>query len=171
MKTVRDIMQADVIRVTPDTTGRELARILQDAGVSGVPVCDTTGRVLGVVSATDLVRLAAESAAETEAWEIEEEEDVVEDDENESAAWSYYLTAEPPPRFIETVSAGGPDLDGLTVRDFMTPTVHAVPPDATLPELARLLLDRQIHRALVLDGDRLAGIVTTLDVLRAVADS
>lgn len=52
----------------------------------------------------------------------------------------------------------------------MTPANFYIGPDGTLGELAGFLLTGRIHRALVMEGDRLIGIVTTVDVLRAVAD-
>ncbi len=167
MRMVSDIMQADVITVTPDTTARELARLLEDEGVSGVPVKGPTGDVVGVVSASDLVRLAAEDGGEGEIWEADEYEP--EDTENETASWSYFLAEEPPPRYVDLASEHGPDLDAFTVRDLMTPAPYTVTPATSLTELARLLLRNRIHRAVVVEDSKLVGIVTTLDVLRAVA--
>ena len=60
MISVQDIMQTDVLSVRPDTTARELARILADEEISGMPVIDADGTLVGVVSQTDLVRLAAD---------------------------------------------------------------------------------------------------------------
>jgi CBS domain-containing protein len=168
--TVREIMQPDVITVTPDTTARELARLLQDAGVSGVPVCDATGRVVGVVSATDLVRLAAEQGDDVSSYDLDDDV-TIDEDENESGSWAYFLDEEPPARFVDLDGPHGPDLDTWTVRDIMTPAPHVVEPSTDLPELARLLLREKIHRALVVEEDRLVGIVTTLDVLRQVAEA
>jgi CBS domain-containing protein len=60
MLAVRDIMQTDVVTVSTDTTARYLARLLADEEISGVPVIDASGALAGVVSSTDLVRLAAD---------------------------------------------------------------------------------------------------------------
>jgi len=62
MLTVRDIMNPAVVTVAPDTTVRQLARLLADEEISGAPVVDQSGRLQGVVSATDVVRLAAADA-------------------------------------------------------------------------------------------------------------
>jgi CBS domain-containing protein len=167
MDTVREIMESDVVTVSPETTVRELARVLQEAGVSGVPVCDHIGNVVGVVSASDLVRLAAEDGDDVTDDELDDVEP--EDDETETSSWAYFMEEEPPPRFIDIESKHGPNLDDWTVRDIMTPAPHTVGPDTTLRDLARMLLRNRIHRALVVDDGVLTGIVTTLDVLRAVA--
>ena len=167
MDTVREIMESDVVTVSPEMTVRELARVLEDAGVSGVPVCDHVGNVIGVVSATDLVRLAAEDGDDVTDDELDDVEP--EEDETETASWAYFMEEEPPPRFIDIESKHGPNLDDWTVRDIMTPAPHTVSPDTKLRDLARMLLRNQIHRALVVDDGVLTGIVTTLDVVRAVA--
>ena len=62
MLAVRDIMRTDVVTVRSDDTARALARVLSDSEISGAPVLDGHGKVVGVASATDLVRLAAEDA-------------------------------------------------------------------------------------------------------------
>ncbi len=61
------------------------------------------------------------------------------------------------------------DLDQYEVREIMTPANFHIHPDASLADLARFLLRGRIHRALVMENDALAGIVTTVDVLRTVA--
>lgn len=58
----------------------------------------------------------------------------------------------------------------LKVRDIMTPSTFSVRPEATLPELARFLVRTGTHRALVLQGGRPLGIVTTFDIVRIVAE-
>lgn len=51
----REIMSKDVLMVQPDTTIQELAKLLSKHSISGVPVADDTGRVLGVVTQADLL--------------------------------------------------------------------------------------------------------------------
>jgi predicted transcriptional regulator len=55
------------------------------------------------------------------------------------------------------------------VRDVMTPEVLAVKPDDSIAKAIELMAFEGIHRVLVLDGERLAGIVTSMDVLRELA--
>lgn len=172
MVAVRDVMQTRVATASPEMTVRELARFWDEHGISGAPVCDVSGKVLGVVSATDLVRLAADEADITD--DIDPlrpdfpPEEVEED--TEEAAWYYFLAREAPALY-EGVPAGIPEavFDEFTVRDIMTPAVLSVRPNATVPELARFLLRARIHRALVMEAGKLIGIVTAFDVLRAVA--
>ena len=60
--------------------------------------------------------------------------------------------------------------DEFRVADIMTPAAFSLRPTDTLPELLRFFLRGRIHRALVVEGDRLLGIVTPFDVLRLVDD-
>jgi predicted transcriptional regulator len=57
--TVRDIMQSEVLAVVPEMTVRELIHMLLEERISGAPVLGPTGKVLGVVSSTDVLRMTA----------------------------------------------------------------------------------------------------------------
>ncbi len=59
MDTVRDIMQTELVTVGPEMSIHDLARLLAEKEISGAPVVDVDGEVLGVVSMTDVIRLAA----------------------------------------------------------------------------------------------------------------
>lgn len=61
--TVRDIMQSEVLAVVPEMTVRELIHLLLEERISGAPVLGPTGKVLGVVSSTDVLRMAASGTA------------------------------------------------------------------------------------------------------------
>jgi CBS domain-containing protein len=57
------------------------------------------------------------------------------------------------------------------VRDIMTASVYTIPADAPIAEIARTMVDGHVHRLLVAEGDKLVGIVSTLDLLRAIASA
>jgi CBS domain-containing protein len=65
--TVAEFMRREVVSVSPDVTVRELARLLWRHGISGVPVVNAAGRILGLVSATDILWLSDRLAAAAEA--------------------------------------------------------------------------------------------------------
>lgn len=178
--TVRDIMQTQVTTVSPGTTVRELTRLLADNGISGVPVVTASGAVVGVVSSTDIVRLAADeselriSSARWTPLRAEdpwEETDDGGEEEGDDLLSSYFLpegTASLGPDWPEEMGDG--TFDEFTVADIMTPVSFTMPPTASVKDLARFLLRGRIHRAVVTEDDHLVGIVTTMDVLRAVAE-
>jgi CBS domain-containing protein len=136
---VADIMQSHVITLAPDLLARQAARILFERDITGAPVVEN-GQVLGLVSASDLLRLLAYGP---------EAELMAEGDGSDAE---------------ERGTAPEP-----TVRDLMLPATFHVETTTTLPKLASFLLHAGVHRALVMDHGRLAGIVSTTDLLRAVA--
>ena len=174
MLAVRDIMRTDVVTVTADITARRLARLLADWQISGVPVLDGNGELAGVVSSTDLVRLAAEhSDVGLTASALRTKDRIRDEDEPKPEAdpYSYFLTEDLPfdgRRFLGQLPEG--DFDTVLVSEIMTPVPFSVEPETPLPELCEFLVRGRIHRAVVVEEGRLLGIVTSVDVLRAVGE-
>ncbi|MEJ2541825.1 MAG: CBS domain-containing protein [Gemmatimonadota bacterium] len=173
---VKDIMRTDVVTAHPDQTVRELTRLLSENGISGMPVVTDSGEVLGVVSSSDVIRVAAGSdsvpVSGTRWIPVSVPENTVDPEDPEVDPYSDYFLPEEAPVVgpgWDSVEPEGP-LDQLSVSDIMTPVTFTVEGTATLVELADFLVRGKIHRALVLDEGRLAGIVTAMDVLRVVAD-
>jgi CBS domain-containing protein len=160
--TVRDIMRPNVLAVAPDTDVRDLVQLLAANRISGAPVIDRDGELAGVVSATDVLALAAYGNDASRASEWENEEGAF--DEETASYWRSTDAS------IEYVMASATSVPEYKVADIMTPAVFSVPSTTTLPELARFLLRGRIHRALVVDNDQLVGIVSAFDVLKAVAE-
>jgi CBS domain-containing protein len=177
--TVRDLMQRDVVTVTPRTTVAQLMRILSRHDITGVPVVDEGGSVVGVVSATDVMGLAEwPEAAVASAWRADE--GAPKRPAPPDAEAPLTLPGEPGEYFrapdgrawhfpLEKLPLMKARLETTPVEEIMTPATFHVRPDATLGELARFLVRSNVHRALVLEGSRLQGIVTSMDVVRAVA--
>lgn len=166
----KDIMQRDVVTVTPETPIRALLRVLVDAQISGIPVVTEAGDILGVVSATDVVRVAAE-ASEVPGGTMTWGPSPIPDEEfNEESATPFFLMGEEWSYPTEEYSEALPDgvFGGSTVADIMTPAAFTVRPTDAVTEVAKFLLTGRIHRALVVDEGRLEGIVTTFDLLRAL---
>lgn len=179
---VADLMTRDVITVGPETTLREVASVLATEHIGGVPVV-TNESIMGVVSATDLVDFDADSSgvparrdlqgegfgelSEEPAWEVEA---------GEQAAGDYFTSfwedagADVAERFAEPTSPEWSILDEHIVSEVMTRAVFSVAPDTDIEEAARQMLEAEVHRALVLENDRLVGMLTSQDILRAVAE-
>lgn len=98
------------------------------------------GKVVGMFSATDLLSYIAE------------------------------LTEETPSVSFTRGRKRGTDLENATVGDLMTRNVHSLPPDGTVDEAASLMSEKQIHRILVTDTGAPVGIISALDVAKAVAE-
>ena len=171
MLRLRDIMTTDVVTVPPAATLRQVAEVLAEREVSGAPVVDR-GRVVGVITATDLVRFESPEAAprprRPEPGEPEEQR------REPPPGFLVELWAEPGPevleRFLESRSMEADPLDRHTAAEIMTRDVVALPPDAEIHVAAERMLRERVHRVLVMEDGRLAGVVSSTDVLRAVAE-
>lgn len=168
-RTVRDIMQPEVVSVRPDMTVRQLIQVLSDEGISGAPVLNEAGEIVGVVSATDVIQLAAHEA-EIPSGQLSWEPVLVREEEagDEEASYAYFAEPETPVRFTspDADSAVEAGFDDYTVDDIMTPVAFTVRPSDPVGDVVQLLLRGRIHRALVVEDRMLLGIVTPFDVLR-----
>lgn len=142
-----DVMQRDIVSVRDSDTIDEVERIIADASIGGVPVIAADGKVLGVISTSDLVSRRADGE-DPAGMPLES----VDDDGNDVV--------------IET---GTPDGAELRAGDVMTPGAVTVKPDTNLRTVARRMIDSSVHRLLVVRDERLEGIVSTFDILRALA--
>jgi CBS domain-containing protein len=176
MINVRDIMSASVVTVSPGATIRQLARLLADEEITGAPVVDENGALVGVVSATDVVRLAAEDAeVHIASSSLRSDRMLIPDpdgdEEPDPDPYGFFLPEDSPfsgERLLDEFAES--ELDAVLVSEIMTPVAFSVGPGDSVRELADFLMRGRIHRAVVVENDRLHGIVTSGDVLRAVAD-
>lgn len=180
MLKLREIMTADVVTVTPDTTLRDAADLLARHHVSGAPVVSRAG-VVGVISTSDLLEFAGSHPGVPTDEELEPEwadinappEPEIEEvppDPFFTEPWAL-VGEEPPPAPSPTVE--GPEwsaLDQHTVEEIMTRRLFALSPDDEVTVAASLMEKSHIHRVIVADEGRLVGIVTATDVANAVAD-
>jgi CBS domain-containing protein len=175
MQAVRDIMRTNVVTVSVDDTARSLARLLSDSEISGAPVLDAAGHVVGVASSTDLVRLAADDAeVSLSAIALRPEVESIPDPDEEfpdADPFGFFLPEDSPFQgseiFDQLPEAA---FDTVRVGEIMTPVSFSVGPDMPIPELCEFLVRGRIHRALVVADGQLLGIVTSHDVLRGVAE-
>ncbi len=155
--TASDLMQKSVVRLNPDTTVEEAAALLDDAGISGAPVVEVSGKLIGVFSLRDVAQRARLGPREPDArrgWDVEEMEagDVVEDDIS----------------MADDYSPGNAEVE--RVRQHMSASVVTVPPALPVREVAARMVNESIHRVFVVDGNKLLGVISTFDLARAVAD-
>jgi predicted transcriptional regulator len=151
-KSVKDVMNPDVMTVADEMTTGELARYLTEREISGAPVVDGQGHLIGVVSMTDIGRHMAEPS-EFEA----------------SAGSEFYRDSDD--LALEDFGQRYVEQSATTVRDVMTPVVHQVPATATVADAARVMIREHIHRLVVTQGREPVGIITSMDLLRVVAES
>jgi CBS domain-containing protein len=145
---VREIMTSPVITVKPETTVRELADILAQNKISGVPVVDAEDRMLGMVSEADVIVQDAD------------------------LHFPYYIQFLESVIYLQSVHKFEERFRkafGSKVSEIMTEDVVSVAPDQTVREVATLMADRNVNRVPVAEDGRLVGIVTRGDIVRAIA--
>lgn len=172
--TVLDIMERDVFTVPQTLPVSELSAELLEHGITGAPVVDEAGIVVGVVSQSDIVRavsgLAVGAAGPGYDPDASKHAFQVEKDEEGGVSAFYHRTdgdAQGGALAVSLLPAEA--LAMKTVEDIMMPARFSVRPSTTLAGLARYLVTARLHRALVMDAGKLLGIVTTFDILRAIA--
>jgi CBS domain-containing protein len=173
-----DIMSVEVTSLDPDMTLREAVEILSFEHFGGAPVV-AGERVVGVISIADLLdfvssnpgppipkegRAVGESSEEEEAW----------DSRGEPAAayfgemWSDVFV-QVDERFRQTASPEWDILEEHVVSEIMTRRLCQLPPETDVRDAAEFMLRAGIHRVLVTEDGRLVGVVSTTDVVKAVA--
>jgi CBS domain-containing protein len=142
---VRDVMTPDVCTAAPDTTIGEIAQRLAGLHISAVPVVDLQGRVVGIVSESDLLRrMELGTEVHRHFWAA--------------------LTTSSDQLAKEFVRARA-----RRAADIMTTPVITVAEDTPLQDLADLFEDNGIKRAPVVRDGKLVGIVSRADLVRALA--
>ena len=149
-------MTRDVYAVAADTSLETAARWLATRHVSGAPVINSAGRPVGVVSLSDLAdpdRPRSES----------------------NGYPRYYRLGNGGPQEIGTAFGAdyGADFETGTgcVADVMSPFVLSISAHSTVVDAAKVMIADEVHRLLVLDAERLVGIVSVTDLLRGFVDS
>ena len=170
MLRLADIMTRTLVTATPEMTLREAAEQFAAYHISGAPVV-SEGTVVGVVSAADILNFAASARQADDAAAPEE---VARDappatdptpDSELAASYFTQLWSERSP------AVPSPDaLDGHRVEEIMTRSLVVLGPDDDMLAAASLMEQKGIHRVLVVENGKLVGIVSTIDIVRAVAE-
>jgi CBS domain-containing protein len=150
----RDLMNPEVLTVGKEMSLRELASFLLDNQISGAPVADENGDLVGVVSVTDLASAASDNAG-------------VGTDRRNPSFYLRDLEETYSEEDVRTFHIEEPD---RSVEEIMTPTVYSVDAEATVSEIATLMLDGHLHRVLVTEDNRPVGIISTSDLLGLLID-
>ncbi len=171
MLQLKDVMQRDVVAVSPDLTLRELVEVLSEHEVSGVPVV-LNGKVVGVVSTTDIFDFREETSGSRPSDASDGPSGPPRRGTSfESFSDTYELADAETLEWMRTTRSRDWDLlDESTVADIMTRKVLSLTSTTTVKKAAAYMLDAGVHRLLVIDGGELQGIVTTTDIVRAVAE-
>jgi CBS domain-containing protein len=140
-------MTIDVITVDPDTTVQALATLLAERGISGAPVIDAGGQLVGVISEGDLLHRAEIGTARR----------------HRVRRRSWWLD-----HFASDLARDYVKSHGRMVKDIMTREVVTVTEDTELADVAALLEARRIKRVPVTRDGKVVGIISRANIVRAV---
>lgn len=150
-RSVQELMSTDIMTVADDMTTDEVARYLIEHEISGAPVVDEQGHLIGVVSLSDIGRNLAEPSnlgpSPSAVYDRDEGTGLTLEDLGQ--------------RYVEERA--------VTARDVMTPAIHQVPVTASAAEVARRMLEQHVHRLVVTQGKQPVGIITSMDLLKLIA--
>jgi CBS-domain-containing membrane protein len=145
---VGQIMSTNIIKVYPNTPVSQIAKLMSDNDISGLPVVDENDKVLGVVTELDLIVRNARFKMPTYFVILDS-----------------IIYLERPKHFQERLK----HVLGTTAEEIMSKPAVTVTPEATIEELAEIMVERRMNPVPVIKNNRLAGIVSRSDIIRAMA--
>jgi CBS domain-containing protein len=147
MLTAADVMTKDVKTVTEQTTIRELAELFALHRISSAPVVDGDNNLIGIVTESDL---------------IEQDKNLHIPTVISLFDWVIYLESDK--KFEKELKK----MTGQTVGDIYLEEVVTVTPATPVSEVADLMSSRRIHSLPVVEGNRIVGIVSRIDLVRSM---
>ena len=143
----RDVMVSPVITVKPSSSVKEVAKTFLERRISGVPVVDDQGKLVGIVSESDLMHRSEAGTERQRSW------------------WLLGLTGD------EVLAAEYVKAHARKVADVMTRRVITASPDTPLHEIAALLEKNSIKRLPIVKDGQLVGILSRANLIQAVASA
>ena len=144
----RDIMTTEVLTVSPETSIADLSKILENRKIGGLPVVDKGGRLVGVITQSDLVERARDL-------ELPPAINILD----------LHIYLQIPSHLIQRVEK----MLGATVGDCMTPNPVTVAPDTPVSQIAARMAKQKMHTIPVLKGGKIVGVIGKMDLVRAMA--
>jgi CBS domain-containing protein len=147
MKKASDIMTSNVVTVTTETSVQELARILSQNNISGVPVVDDAGNLLGVVTENDLIDQTKKLHIPTVIAILDS---------------IFYL--ENPDRMEKEMKK----IAGTSVLDIYSSDPVTVNEETMLDEIATIMAEKNIHTLPVVRDTKLIGVIGKKDIIKSL---
>ncbi|MFZ3171177.1 MAG: CBS domain-containing protein [Carboxydocellales bacterium] len=143
----KDIMTTEVVTVTPEDTVEEVVKIISERGISGIPVVDASGKLVGIVSEGDIITRSKNLQIPTH---IQLLGGVI---------------------YLESTKKLESDLRKMVafqVKDLMTSKVFTVSSEAPVAEIATIMTEEQVNRIPVVENGKVVGIVSRADIVRTL---
>jgi len=146
----RDIMTTDVVTVSGDASVKEIAKLFSDQKIGGAPVVDANGKIIGMVTDGDLIM-----------------QDVKIHFPHYISLLDGFIVLGSTRKFEEQLRKAV----GAKVRDVMTQEVISVEEDTSIEDVATLMIERSVSRLPVIKEEKLVGLVSRGDIVRALSKS
>jgi CBS domain-containing protein len=150
---VKDVMNPNVVFCKPDDTVREIAKILKENDISGVPILEGE-ELIGIVSEGDLLKLLI-IPEKGELW-LPSPFEVIEVPIREYLGW-------------EETKKILSDVGSIKVEEIMTKDVYTISSEASVEEASEHMVRHRINRLPVIEDDRVVGIITRGDIIEGLA--
>ena len=154
--TAKNIMTGGVLEARDDWSLHRLAEFLVQNSISGAPVISAVGRLLGVVSLSDII--CHETLPEKELQSYGPHEYYLQ-------TLEYHYAQEE----IASFHFGGEPQ--ITVRDIMTPMIFKVNENTKIGHVADIMIKNRIHRIFVTHKEKVVGVISAVDMLKIIRDS
>ena len=170
--TVADIMSTELVTVDSSMSLLGVASLLSERHLGGAPVLEGR-RVVGVISAADVLRHAASATSigattGSSPWTPSDEPEEWAEGDDPPAEFYTRLQLDEAME-LDPEGDARRALGQTTAADIMTHALCSLPPDAPVVEAATYMMWAEIHRLLVIEHGELVGIVSAMDIVRAVA--
>jgi CBS domain-containing protein len=150
LKSAEEIMSPDPLTVDPDTPVKDIAQMMLENRIRCLPVVDPDGRVLGVVDEEDLVHQDAKIHFPTFLHFLD----------------SYIMLPSSLNRFQKELRQAV----GSVAHDVMEEDYKAVTPLDSVEEVATLMVDKDLEYVLVVEDEKLKGVITRADILKTLTE-
>jgi CBS-domain-containing membrane protein len=148
-KRVGDIMTTAVVSVRPETRVSEIAQLMSQHAISGLPVVDADNRVVGVVTELDMIVRNTHFKLPQFFF-----------------IFDNMIPLETPGHYRERLEK----ILGTSAREIMSEPAVTISPDASIEELAELMVERRMNPIPVVEVGQLVGIVSRSDIIRLMAE-
>lgn len=148
----RDIMTPSVKAVPASWTMDHLARFLTENEITGSPVIDESGDIIGIATLKDIAEFRWSSDRKPRAWSK-----LTQEEQKEARRLRMAILEEMTRLPVE-------------VRDIMTPQVFSVDEATPVRDIAEIMMEEHVHRIFVAKNGKISGIITTYDMLKLISD-
>lgn len=147
MLKAKDIMTGDLITVKPTTTIEDLARTLTEHNISGAPVVNDAGDLIGIVTENDLISQNKRLHIPTV-----------------MRLFDAFIMLESPSKIEKEIKK----MAAITVDDICTKKVITITEDTPVQDIATIMSEKKVHLIPVVEGKKIRGIIGKMDLVKGI---